>query len=77
MGKNNLDGIHIKGTQVLPKPKNKVGRPTVDASEKESETITLKVTPSELEAVKEKAGVAPVSTFVKHHIRTNSDLFNK
>jgi hypothetical protein len=42
----------------LPKPKSKAGRPTTNPNEKESETIALKITPLELAAVKEKAGVA-------------------
>jgi predicted DNA binding CopG/RHH family protein len=42
---------------------------------RESETIALKITPLELAAVKEKAGVAGLSTYIKHYIRTNTELF--
>ncbi|SSC08684.1 hypothetical protein [bacterium endosymbiont of Bathymodiolus sp. 5 South] len=75
MSKNNLDHLIIKKTSVLPKPKSKVGRPTTNPNEKESETIALKITPLELAAVKEKAGVAGLSTYIKHYIRTNTELF--
>jgi hypothetical protein len=43
MSKNNLDHLIIKKTSVLPKPKSKVGRPTTNPNEKESETIALKI----------------------------------
>ncbi|CAB5508130.1 hypothetical protein [uncultured Gammaproteobacteria bacterium] len=75
MSKNNLDGIEVKKRKVLPKSKSKAGRPTTNPNEKESETIALKVTPLELAAVKEKAGVAGLSTYIKHYIRTNTELF--
>ena len=76
-GKNNLDNIKIKPKNLLPRPKVKVGRPKTNPNEKESETITLKITPLEFEAIKEKAGLVGLGTFIKHHIRTSTSLFKK
>lgn len=75
MGKNNLDGIDFNKKNILPTTKKKMGRPLLKPGEKESETIVLKVTLAEYEAIKNKAGLAGLGTFVKHYIRTQTDLF--
>lgn len=44
-------------------------------SEKETYRITLFVTPAEGEALEKKAGLVKIGTFVKHQIRTKTDIF--
>ena len=51
-----------------PKPKN--------PEEKESEVVALKLTPSELARLKMKAGLVAKSTYIKHILRTETDLFD-
>lgn len=52
----------------------KAGRKPKSATEKESETVVLKLTLQELERLKEKAGLIPLGTFLKHHLRNETDL---
>ncbi len=84
MGKKNLDSILIKNEKVLPEKTTesllnaKKGRTTKPVDEKESEPVTLKITPKELAIVKEKAGeLVPLGTLIKHYLRTKTDLFIK
>lgn len=53
----------------------KPGRKPKPAAEKETEIVALKLTPSELAVLEEKAGLAPKSTFLKHILRTKTDVF--
>ncbi|MCL2924727.1 MAG: hypothetical protein MGF17_08900 [Trichodesmium sp. MAG_R04] len=73
MGKKNLDSIIIKNDKVLP-PKVKAKA----KKENETKVITMKITESEFQNIRDKAGeLVPISTFIKHHIRTKTDLFSK
>jgi len=74
-GKNNLDGIKFKQTRILPKLKNKVGRPPTKPGEKESETLILKITKAEMQVIRDKAGIMPLSTWFKNEVRTKGDIF--
>ena len=56
--------------------KNKVGRPAKSANECESEPLTLKLTPIEMAVLKEKAGLVPLSRYLKHYVRTTTNLFD-
>jgi hypothetical protein len=51
------------------------GRKAKPESEKESEIIAIKFTKSELAMIEEKAGLVPKSTYLKHLIRTKTDIF--
>ena len=65
--------IEIKSNAILaPKTRGRKARPD---SEKESEIIAIKFTKSELKTIKGKAGLVPKSTFLKHIIRTKTDIF--
>ncbi len=80
--KNDLSSIKAEPKNTLiktPKPaskqtKRRVGRPPKPVKEKESELLGLRFTPSEFMVLKEKAGLVPLATFVKDHIRRNTDL---
>lgn len=84
--KNDLTAIKLKSKNALQPPKTefnsvsslqaKAGRKPKDLAEKESETVVLKLTRQELEHLKEKAGLVPLGTFVKHHLRNKTDLLN-
>ncbi len=79
--KNDLSALSVKRKNTLPE--NLVTLPTIQpawrkpkpASEKESEIVTLKITMHEMGALKEKAGLVPIATYVKHYLREESDLF--
>ncbi len=84
MGKNNLDSINIKNEKVLPDPSEETfitkrrSKTTKPINERESEVVSIKITPKELAIIKEKMGeLVPLSTFVKHYLRTQTDLFTK
>jgi hypothetical protein len=83
MGKNDLSALKLKTEKKLPAvntpsllSKNKVGRPIKPAEECESELISLKLTPLEMEVLKKKAGLVPLSRYLKHHLRTETDIFS-
>lgn len=52
-----------------------VGRKAKKAADKESEIVALKLTPAELAKLEEKAGLVPKSTYLKHILRTETDIF--
>lgn len=82
--KNDLTAIKLKNKNALQKAdlnivspsKAKVGRKPKALDERESETVVLKLTTQELEYLKEKAGLVPLGTFLKHHLRNKTDLLN-
>lgn len=84
MGKNDLSALKLKTEKKLPaidspsllvKEKKKVGRPAVAEEARESEPLTLKLTKDEMALLKKKAGLVPISRYLKHHLRTETDLF--
>lgn len=81
MGKKDLTGLKLKTEKKLPainSPgllKRRVGRPSKPINECESELISLKITPVELAILKEKAGLVPIGRYIKHYLRTETDLF--
>jgi hypothetical protein len=58
-----------------PKPVAPRGRKAKSAADKESETLALKFTKAEMDALARKAGLVPKGSFVKHVLRTQTDLF--
>jgi hypothetical protein len=54
----------------------KAGRKPKSLTEKESETVVLKLTLQELEKLKEKAGLVPLGTFIKYHLRNETNLLS-
>lgn len=80
MGKNDLSSLKIKREKKLPEEydvnllNKKVGRPKKQVGECESEVISLKITPSELALLKEKAGLVPLGRYLKHRIRTETSI---
>jgi len=83
MGKNDLSSLKIKMEKKLPEETDssllgkKVGRPRKPVEERESEVISIKITPSELIALKNKAGMVPLGRFIKHHLRTETTLLQE
>ena len=53
----------------------KVGRKPKPLNERESETVVLKLTVEEMMQLKDKAGLIPLATYVKHHLRNKTDIF--
>lgn len=56
-------------------PKSKPGRKKKDPELKESVILALKLTETEIDIIKAKAGLTPLSTYVKHFIRHETALF--
>lgn len=52
-----------------------VGRKPKAPEEKESEIVAIKLTKSELSLLEEKAGLVPKSTYLKHILRNETDIF--
>jgi len=53
-----------------------VGRKPKRPEDKESEIVAIKLTKTELARLEEKAGLVPKSTYLKHIIRSETDIFN-
>lgn len=53
-----------------------VGRKPKRPEDKESEIVAIKLTKAELVALEEKAGLIPKSTFLKHILRNETDIFD-
>ena len=53
----------------------KTGRKPKKPAEKESEVVAIKLTPAELAKLNEKAGLIPKSTYLKHILRNQTDIF--
>jgi hypothetical protein len=53
-----------------------VGRKAKKPEEKESEIVAIKLTKAELARLEEKAGLVPKSTYLKHILRTTTDIFD-
>lgn len=52
-----------------------VGRKAKKPEDKESEIVAIKLTKAELARLEEKAGLIPKSTYLKHILRNDTDLF--
>lgn len=81
--KNDLSSIKVKPKDTLTKTtasdsssQRKPGRKPKSIEEKESKTVGLKFTPSEYENLKEKAGLVPLATFIKEHLRNKTDFLD-
>ena len=83
VSKNNLSALKINSanrlaiaeTNNLSSLKNAAWRKAKPVTEKQSELIGLRFTKSELEIIKEKAGLVPVATYIKNELEVNTDLF--
>jgi len=53
-----------------------VGRKPKKPEDKESEIVAIKLTKAELAMLEEKAGLVPKSTYLKHILRTTTDIFD-
>ena len=75
--KNDLSAIKTNNKNTLKKAGSqvKVGRKPKPLNEKESETVVLKLTVEEMMQLKDKAGLIPLGTYVKHHLRNKTDIF--
>ena len=51
------------------------GRKPKKPADKESEVVAIKLTPAELAKLEEKAGLVPKSTYLKHILRNETDIF--
>ena len=76
--KSPIDLTAPKKTPARPRPKapvhKKAGRKAKPVAEKESETIVLKLKRAEKAMIKDKAGLVGMGTYVKHILRTKTDL---
>lgn len=61
---------------VIKQEPEKRGRKPKTLAAKESEVVALKLTPAEKEALEEKAGLVPVATFLKHYLRTKTNILD-
>lgn len=82
MGKNNLDSIKLSAERILPDPEKptitKVPKVVRKDKETDSVTLSIKITQSEMDVLKEEAGeLVPTGTYVKHFLRTKTKLFTK
>ena len=75
INKNTLKTEATKNNLSSEKPA-KAGRKPKPIAEKESETVVLKLTQQEFKHLKGKAGLVPLGTFVKYHLRNETDLLN-
>lgn len=64
-----------KPSKKATRKRSKVGRPKKH-EEKLSEPVTLKFTISELEAIKKKAGLVPLATFLRAQLQEKTDIFS-
>jgi hypothetical protein len=75
--KNDLSAFKAKPSKPAildaEKPMLKRGRKAKDVDEKESETLALKLTKSEMEALSRNAGMIPKGAFIKHLLRTQTE----
>lgn len=82
MPKKNDLSMFKKVEQVQPnEPKSilapkTVGRKAKKPEDKESEIVAIKLTKAELSVLEEKAGLVPKSTYLKHILRTTTDIFD-
>ncbi|SFL43540.1 hypothetical protein [Shimia haliotis] len=82
MPKKNDLSMFKKVEQVQPnEPKSilapkTVGRKAKKPEDKESEIVAIKLTKAELAKLEEKAGLVPKSTYLKHILRTTTDIFD-
>lgn len=53
-----------------------VGRKAKKPEDKESEIVAIKLTKAELAKLEEKAGLVPKSTYLKHILRNETDIFD-
>lgn len=53
-----------------------VGRKPKRPEDKESEIVAIKLTKAELAKLEEKAGLVAKSTYLKHILRTETDIFD-
>ena len=78
MGKKNLNSITIRDEKVLPAKENDSPLMKKPKREPDSEVVSIKITASELAAIKSKKDpLVPLSTYVKHYLRTKTDLLVK
>jgi len=81
--KNDLSAFKQKAPkpailETVPAPMEaleKRGRKAKPESEKESETLALKLTKAEMDALTRNAGMVPKGSYVKHLLRTLTDVF--
>ena len=68
------DEKHEIKTIEIKKTKGVAGRKKKPVDEKESETVVLKLTIAEYKALEKKAGLVKMGTYLKHFIRTETDM---
>lgn len=77
--KNDLSAYQLKPNKILSytkKAPKTAGRKPLPASEKRSETLVIKLTPSEMNMVDGKRGLADRAVYVRH-VLGQTDLFRK
>ncbi|WP_039019239.1 hypothetical protein [Halocynthiibacter namhaensis] len=70
-----IEEVQSNGPKSILAPKT-VGRKPKKPEDKESEIVAIKLTIAELAKLEEKAGLVPKSTYLKHIIRTTTDIFD-
>ena len=69
-----VEPVHPNEPKPILAPKS-VGRKAKKPEDKESEIVAMKLTKTELAKLEEKAGLVPKSTYLKHILRTSTDIF--
>jgi len=68
--------LEVAAPKQLKPTKETRGRKPKTKGEKESELVAFKLTISEKEKLVERAGLIPLGTYLKHVLRTKTDIFN-
>ena len=71
----NVVSVKPSEPQSLLAPKT-IGRKPKKPADKESEVVAIKLKPAELAKLEEKAGLVPKSTYLKHILRSETDIFD-
>ncbi len=77
--KNDLSAYQLKPNKILSNTPNKetktAGRKPLPIHEKRSETLVIKLTPKEMNAIDGKRGLADRAVYVRHVLGSQTDLF--
>ncbi|MFT2099734.1 hypothetical protein ACMUMQ_15485 [Marinomonas sp. 2405UD66-6] len=80
MGKNDLSSLKIKQEKKLPDEtdisllEKKAETKTAEVK-KADKVISLRISASEYETLKQKAGMVPIGRYLKHKLRESTDVF--
>ena len=83
MGKNDLSSLKIKQEKKLPNEadisllEKQGGQIKTKEVKKADKVISLRISASEYETLKQKAGMVPIGRYLKHKLRESTDAFEQ